>query len=173
MNPEQKAAVDSIVNTKNYPSPFILFGPPGTGKTRTLVAAIEQIVRSTTKKILVCAQSNAAADEITIRLSNTLTENQMFRMYAKSFDERKLNSVIEPYSNWTYSEEKKFTYPSFDFLAEFRVIICTLSTSCCFARAMHIPANHFSYVFIDECASAHETSSLIPIAGMHFSFINS
>lgn len=166
MNPEQKAAVDSIVNTKNYPLPFILFGPPGTGKTKTLVAAIEQIVRSTTKRILVCAQSNAAADEIAIRLSNILTENQMFRMYARSFDERKLNSVIEPYSNWTYSEEKKFTYPSFNFLAEFRVIICTLSTSCCFARAAYIPANHFSYVFIDECASAHETSSLIPIAGM-------
>lgn len=40
----------------------------GTGKTKTLVAAIEQIVRTTDQNVLVCASSNAACDEIAVRL---------------------------------------------------------------------------------------------------------
>ena len=36
-------------------------GPPGTGKTTTLVNAIKEVVK-TEKQVLVCAQSNAAVD---------------------------------------------------------------------------------------------------------------
>lgn len=162
LNPEQQSAVENIVNAKNYPLPYILIGPPGTGKTRTLVAAIEQIVLLTSKNVLVCAQSNTACDEIAERLTTVLGEEELFRLYAKTFDACKLNSLLAPYSNWTDTE---FHYPPLEFLLKFRVLVCTLCTAGTLTRA-GISAKHFSYVFIDESASAFETMTMIPIAGI-------
>lgn len=139
----------------------------GTGKTKTVVAAIEKIVRSTAKNVLVCAQSNAAANEIAERLCKTLDKKQILRMFSQSYDHDKISSTLEPFCN-LYDGELK--YPSLDYLYRFRVLICTLSTAGCLVRARAseiFDAAHFGYVFIDECASAHETMSLIPIAGKH------
>lgn len=46
----------------------VVHGPPGTGKTTTLVRAIIQTIK-TEKRVLVCAPSNAAADLITEKLA--------------------------------------------------------------------------------------------------------
>lgn len=43
---------------------LLIQGPPGTGKTHTLNAIVSMLVSSGVKKILVCAPSNAAIDEI-------------------------------------------------------------------------------------------------------------
>lgn len=137
----------------------------GTGKTRTLVASIEQIVLLTSKHVLVCAQSNTACDEIAERLTTVLGEEELFRLYAKTFDVCKLNPLLAPYSNWTGTE---FHYPSLQFLLKFRVLVCTLCTAGTLTRA-GISAKHFSYVFIDESVSAFETMTMIPIAGTVFS----
>lgn len=138
----------------------------GTGKTRTLVAAVEQIVLLTSKNVLVCAQSNTACDEISERLTTVLGEEELFRMYARTFDVCKLNPLLMPYSNWTGTE---FHYPSLNFLCKFRVLVCTLCTAGTLTRA-GISSTHFSHVFIDECASAFETMTMIPIAG-NFCFV--
>lgn len=42
-NPEQKQAIINILNKTAYPAPYILLGPPGTGKTATLVELICQV----------------------------------------------------------------------------------------------------------------------------------
>ncbi|XP_055301141.1 putative helicase mov-10-B.1 isoform X2 [Sitodiplosis mosellana] len=165
LNAEQQSAVENII-CKTDKLPFILFGPPGTGKTRTLVAAIEQIMRTTDQKVLVCAMSNAACDEIAERLINVLAEDQMYRFYAKSYKNEKINGNVARNSN--YSREGIF-YPSLKYLYKFRVFICTLASAGCLTRARIEDVwrpNHFGYVFIDECASAHETMCLIPIAGL-------
>ncbi|KAG8302931.1 Helicase MOV-10 [Homalodisca vitripennis] len=41
-NPEQKLAIKQVVNKTSGDSPNLLFGPPGTGKTVTIVEAIAQ-----------------------------------------------------------------------------------------------------------------------------------
>ena len=52
---------------------LLIQGPPGTGKTHTIKGIISMLSRSLdpSKKILVCAPSNAAIDEIVTRLVST------------------------------------------------------------------------------------------------------
>lgn len=45
-NPEQLKAVQHIVAGSSQPAPYVVFGPPGTGKTVTLVEAINQVFQS-------------------------------------------------------------------------------------------------------------------------------
>lgn len=137
----------------------------GTGKTRTLVAAIEEIVRSSSKSVLVCANSNSACDEIVTRLVGALEVGEMFRLYGRSYDVRKVSEKIKPICNWLKGE---FRFPSLKFLYRFRVLVCTLTTAGCLARSTENPqfsSSHFSHIIIDESASTHETVCMIPIAG--------
>lgn len=74
LNESQKDAVVKVA-TKCTNNPHIsklslIHGPPGTGKTRTIAALIAQISSGGTNKcrILLCAPSNAAVDELTRRL---------------------------------------------------------------------------------------------------------
>lgn len=169
LNESQKKAVVSILHANNSSIPFLLFGPPGTGKTRTLIAAIEEIVRSTENCVLVSAQSNSACDELTERLLNVLEPNEVFRMYAKSTNTVSMNSKIKPSCNLKCGEIK---FPSLNYLYQFRVVVCTLSTVGCLCRARgkdpHFDSSHFSHIFIDEAACVHEPVSMIPIAGLYF-----
>ncbi|KAJ7976814.1 DNA-binding protein SMUBP-2 [Quillaja saponaria] len=61
----QKDAISKALSSKNV---FLLHGPPGTGKTTTVVEIILQEVKRGSK-ILVCAASNIAVDNIVERLA--------------------------------------------------------------------------------------------------------
>lgn len=64
LNPSQQNAVHLIL--KEYPV-VLVHGPPGTGKTTTLVAAAKAIA-ALGQRILVCAPSNAATDHISLKM---------------------------------------------------------------------------------------------------------
>lgn len=148
--------------------PYLLFGPAGTGKTKTLVSAIEEIVRSSEKCVLVCANSNAACDEIANRLLRVLKVIEILRVYAKSYNISKVPIAIKECCNFINGE---FQYPSFRYIYGFRVVVITLSSSGQYMLARSDPdfnADHFAYVFVDECASTNEITTMIPIAGMFF-----
>lgn len=66
LNDSQKAAVDFAVND----SPItIIHGPPGTGKTYTLIELIKQLTFNHGERVLVCGASNISVDNILERLS--------------------------------------------------------------------------------------------------------
>ena len=64
LNPSQEQAVNDVLWAKDV---AVVHGPPGTGKTTTLVEAIYETLHRETQ-VLVCAQSNMAVDWIAEKL---------------------------------------------------------------------------------------------------------
>ena len=64
LNPTQEKAVNEVLRAKDV---AIVHGPPGTGKTTTLVEAIYETLHRESQ-VLVCAQSNMAVDWISEKL---------------------------------------------------------------------------------------------------------
>lgn len=64
LNPSQDSAVNKVLNCRDV---MIVHGPPGTGKTTTLVEAIYETLNRE-PQVLVCAQSNMAVDWISEKL---------------------------------------------------------------------------------------------------------
>jgi superfamily I DNA and/or RNA helicase len=66
LNPSQLKALEKIFGAHDV---GFIHGPPGTGKTTTLVHAIHQILKEE-KQVLVCAPSNAAVDLLADKLTD-------------------------------------------------------------------------------------------------------
>lgn len=66
LNDSQNKALTNIFNAQDL---AVIHGPPGTGKTTTLVNAIKEVAKSE-KQVLVCAQSNAAVDLLVEKLDS-------------------------------------------------------------------------------------------------------
>ncbi|NLR62635.1 AAA family ATPase [Chitinophaga polysaccharea] len=67
LNASQQAAVQKILTANDL---AIVHGPPGTGKTTTLVQAIKALIRQDGRQILVVAPSNTAVDLLSEKLSD-------------------------------------------------------------------------------------------------------
>jgi superfamily I DNA and/or RNA helicase len=65
LNDSQNQALNSVIDAEDV---AIIHGPPGTGKTTTMVQAIVQTVKRE-DRVLVCAPSNAAVDLLTEKLT--------------------------------------------------------------------------------------------------------
>uniref|UniRef100_A0A667Y176 RNA helicase n=1 Tax=Myripristis murdjan TaxID=586833 RepID=A0A667Y176_9TELE len=162
-NPEQYKAVQHIVAGSSKPAPYLVFGPPGTGKTVTLVEAIKQIEKTQAScHILACAPSNSAADLLCKKILEHVEERKVFRMYASSRepkfvpDELKVSACHSSVPcQYHYCGQQICTY----------VLPCTLSYLCRLVTG-NIPAGHFTHIFVDEAGHAIETECLVPLAGL-------
>ncbi|HTN05305.1 AAA domain-containing protein [Agriterribacter sp.] len=67
LNDSQQAAVHKIVSANEL---AIVHGPPGTGKTTTLVQAVKALIQQDHQQVLVVAPSNTAVDLLTEKLSD-------------------------------------------------------------------------------------------------------
>lgn len=164
-NPEQKAAVQHILAGASKPAPYLIFGPPGTGKTVTLVEAIKQVNKSVDKAhILACAPSNSACDLLCERLLGFVDGHRLYRLYAPSRDQRTVPKKLLKHSNWNETQDG-FVLPTRKDVMKYRVIVVTLVTA---GRLVSggVPKGHFTHIFIDEAGQAVEPECLIGIAGL-------
>lgn len=162
-NLPQMLAVTAIRNLRPGSAPFIVFGPPGTGKTVTIVEAIRQILEANPNaRILACAPSNSAADIIAERL-NVFGSSQLLRLNAPSRSRKDLPKSLESFS--LMNGQSTFRIPSKGELMQFRVVVSTC-ISASVPYNLGIPAGHFSHVFIDEVGQACEPEALIAVKTM-------
>ena len=190
LNYEQMKAVDTIQAQKYGRLPFIINGPPGTGKTKTVVEAVLQLLRDDTFSgaILLCAPSDPAADTLAIRLRAEIARMNpglLFRLneFSRTFAE--VPEILLPYC---HVEGTIFGIPDVPSLMRKRVVVTTCRGADSLVQARltnrHITAFirtsqttfypysenttptklHWTALFIDEAAQATEPETLIPIS---------
>jgi hypothetical protein len=166
LNAEQRTAVRNILHAPVMHVPYVLFGPPGTGKTMTLVECIVQAVRLSHNKcsLLVCAPSNAAADVVAMRLAKILTQQELMRVCGASRSWREVPELLQDFCNWDRDLEVFYT-PIPDVLARYNVIVCT----CMMGGKLHntgVQRGAFDFIMIDEAGQATEPETLCPISAL-------
>ncbi|NXY76275.1 SDE3 helicase, partial [Glareola pratincola] len=164
-NEEQRRAVMHIVTGMSRPAPYLIFGPPGTGKTVTMVEAIKQVWTCfKDARILACAPSNSATDLLCQRLIKDIAPRYIYRLIASTRNYQEVPLDIRPCCNWD-DGQSCYVYPSKEHLGHYRILITTLVTAGRLVSA-NFPPGFFSHVFIDECGHAVETESVTAIAGL-------
>lgn len=124
LNYEQMKAVDAV-QTANYGNlPFLISGPPGTGKTKTIVETALQLITANSKgsHILLCAPSDPAADTLAMRLRSHLDRAKLFRLNSPSRTFAEVPGELLPYC---YTENDLFMLPAFKVLMTFKIIVTT------------------------------------------------
>ncbi|WAR05019.1 MOV10-like protein [Mya arenaria] len=151
LNEEQQVAVSNIVQGTSRPAPYMIFGPPGTGKTVTVTEAIRQIYHSSpTSRILVCCPENTAADIVMLKLiskslSGTVQLKDIYRLCAVYRPFASIPSAIKDSKMYNFDDkERDFYYPAKSELEKYRILIVTLN----------------------EGAHAIEPECIVPITGL-------
>ena len=88
LDPSQRRAVDLALRARDL---ALIHGPPGTGKSTTLVALVRALV-ARGQRVLVCAPSNVAVDTLVERL--VAAEGQRFPVVRVGHPARLLPSVL-------------------------------------------------------------------------------
>ncbi|XP_076313360.1 RNA helicase Mov10l1-like isoform X3 [Tachypleus tridentatus] len=143
LNERQRSAVKRIVSGQCRPTPYIIFGPPGTGKTVTVVEAMLQIYLNVpSSRIIACTPSNSAADLITLRIheSKRVQAVDLVRLNALQRIEENIPEEIRLYCKNSNDLELLFHH---------RIVISTCTTAGTF-YSLGLTTSHFTHVFVDE-----------------------
>eukprot|EP00929_Paragymnodinium_shiwhaense_P086954 TRINITY_DN47309_c0_g1_i1.p1 TRINITY_DN47309_c0_g1~~TRINITY_DN47309_c0_g1_i1.p1 ORF type:complete len:928 (+),score=93.15 TRINITY_DN47309_c0_g1_i1:69-2852(+) len=146
------------------PLPLVLWGPPGTGKTTTLVAAMFEVVTNLRgAKILATAPSNAAADLLCERLAKRgIGHDRMLRLNGILRSDQDVPANVKPYtrrgSSWDTHEIPELTE-----LQSYDIIVCTCASAGYLASRASLPG-WITHLFVDEAAQGLEPEVLIPVS---------
>lgn len=180
LNQSQEQAVNNVVRAKDV---AIVHGPPGTGKTTTLVEAIYETLHRE-HQVLVCAQSNMAVDWISeklmdrgvpvLRIGNPsrVNDKMLSFTYERQFQSHpdypelwSIRKAIRERKNDRHKDTLKGRATELEIcineslFAQARVIASTLVSS-----NHHILAGkNFPTLFIDEAAQALEAACWVAI----------
>lgn len=145
MNKEQQNVVRRICNYSSR-HPFILFGPPGTGKTRTLCEAVKQLYFRNAGRIIVAAPSNTAVDIIVKDLVKAVPKGEILRLvsYARS---KKIDEDIFCVSS---PRVDKINYNVKILCGTLQVLSKVQESDFC-----------ASYIFVDEAGQSSEPEVLV------------
>ncbi|XP_020604461.1 helicase with zinc finger domain 2-like isoform X3 [Orbicella faveolata] len=166
LNTNQREVIKRILSPGDTSSPLVVFGPFGTGKTFTLNQAIRHLVTKKHNRILLCTQTNSAADIHVTLLHDYLTEEKglkatrPLRIYQTN---RRLNTDPEVAKMYGLIANNAYVLPTRDDVIRHRVVITTLAMS---KHLIELQLNHgfFTHILVDEAAQALEPEALIPLA---------
>ncbi|TFK37683.1 P-loop containing nucleoside triphosphate hydrolase protein [Crucibulum laeve] len=185
LNTEQRSAA-AFVALYQSKIPYLISGPPGTGKTRSIVEMVLQILRVQPEGcILLCAPSNPATDTLVQRLRSVLLPKDMLRLNDHNRTFAEVPSNIMPYC---HVEDNKFALPPWETLMKRRVVACScldasalVMAQCTnmsltkleeeivsnlhpFRHQIHQAQPHWTHLIIDEAAQGSEPELLIPMS---------
>ena len=190
LNAAQEAAVNDVLRARDV---SVVHGPPGTGKTTTLVEAVCEVLRRE-PQVLVCAQSNTAVDWISeqlagrgvavLRIGNPtrVTEKMLASTYERRFEAhpdypalwavrrslRQLRSLPRKSRQATHHQKLARLREKADEL-ELRIRHALFDgarvVACTLAGSAHqlLAGHHFHTLFIDEAAQALEAACWIAL----------
>jgi helicase MOV-10 len=177
INYEQAHAVNAISTTDYGVLPYLISGPPGTGKTKTLVETAMQLLNTTqVAHILICAPSEAAADTLALRLKQYLSNSQLLRLNRPG---RADNEVPRELTQYCYMTNDMFSLPPIKMMMSYDIVVTScqdagilLQARLCNNDLWHIERNmlatfhpkedpqiptlHWGALLIDEAAQATE-----------------
>ena len=180
LNIEQLQFVDRFVQ-KDAPRLQILWGPPGTGKTTTVVALVECLVALPPKQsssltsslmtyvkslvveqerplgqgfVFICTPSNAASDLIVERLSKRLSPEQMIRIVAPGRLRRDVPESIRAYTTPEGPDNQGHEIPDRSRLEKSAVIVVTLGTAGRLYACHPWLKHRISHLIVDEAGQA-------------------
>ncbi|PHT78647.1 putative RNA helicase SDE3 [Capsicum annuum] len=164
LNKEQTSAIEKILGCKGG-APYVIHGPPGTGKTRTLIEAVIQLhIMRKDARVLLCAPSNSAADHILEKLVSQqnigVQDHEILRLNAFT---RPLDDVNPSYIRFCNVEDYGFKCPLLRDLKRYRIIISTYA-SASLLYAEGIKRGYFSHIFLDEAGQASEPETMVPLS---------
>ncbi len=187
LNPSQEAAVNEVLWAQDV---AVVHGPPGTGKTTTLVEAIYETLRRETQ-VLVCAQSNMAVDWISEKLADRgvnvlrignptrVTDRMLADTYERRFEAHPSytqlwairRSIRQLYADGSHSRESRHQkiarLKERAAELEYEINESLFSQARVVACTLTGSANHlldgrsFNSLFIDEAAQALEAACWI------------
>lgn len=170
LNTMQLLTVSGLLNLRQGFQ--LVQGPPGTGKTSTIVGMVSTLViEEPGVKVLVCAPSNAALDEIAARLMHRMLDKAgnpysamdgaIVRFGSKRIMHPMLQSICLDSLSLRLASSSGRARPWIDILEGASVVCATLSG--CGHTIFDELEHMFDVVIIDEAAQAVEPEVLIAL----------
>lgn len=190
LNASQEEAVRDVLRAKDV---LIVHGPPGTGKTTTLVEAVSEVLRRE-PQVLVCAQSNTAVDWMCAQLSqrgisvlrignpNRVTPEMLANTYEHRFESHPdypdlwqiRRNIRQLYSQPHKSRSENFHQKisrlreradELEMRIRHNLFDQSRVIACTLTGAAHqlLMGQHFHTLFIDEAAQALEAACWIAL----------
>jgi DNA replication ATP-dependent helicase Dna2 len=146
---EQKNIIQKIFFCKDY---FLVWGPPGTGKTSVVIKHVaKSFFEYTNKKILYLAYTNKAVDEICEAITEAGLREEIVRIgstfsVSPAYQDRLLHVQID-----ALKSRKKIT----DFTTQSRIVVSTLSSIM--GKMELFDLMEFDMIVVDEASQIIES----------------
>ena len=175
LNEPQRKVIAQLLTRTHGSAPYLMFGPFGTGKTRTLIEFLRKLVAAPgaakggkkgapapgAARVLVCSPSNSSVDKYITALKELLGPEAMLRVQAP----HRLPGGYGPLKAYSHVDPKTGLYalPQMAELLKKQVVVSTTRSASMLVSAA-VPKGHFTHIIVDEAAQLMEAEALLPIS---------